>query len=74
MGQETAEEWVKSGDAKRRKRDWDGAITDYTKAIELNPTNASAYERRTTAKEFKGDRDGVIAVAPPSAHKAHKEA
>ena len=45
----------------KRKGDLDGAIADYTKAIELKPDDAGAYNNRGNAKQTKGDLDGAIA-------------
>ncbi|MBI2899966.1 MAG: tetratricopeptide repeat protein, partial [Planctomycetes bacterium] len=39
----------------------DGAIADYTKAIELDPRNGRTYDNRADAKKAKGDLDGAIA-------------
>jgi tetratricopeptide (TPR) repeat protein len=50
-----------SGDEKSGKGDWDGAISDYTKAIELDPQDAVAYRDRGDAKAKKEDWDGAIA-------------
>ena len=47
--------------ARHKKGDLDGAIADYTKAIELDPKFALAYYSRSVARGRKGDRDGVIA-------------
>jgi tetratricopeptide (TPR) repeat protein len=41
--------------------DYDGAIADYTKAIELKPDNAVAYYDRGIVKGKKGDYGGAIA-------------
>jgi tetratricopeptide (TPR) repeat protein len=49
------------GVAKRRKGDYDGAIADCSKAIELDPKYAFAYNSRGAAKDHKGDYDGAIA-------------
>ena len=40
----------RKGETKRLKRDFDGAIADYSKAIELIPTLAIAYNNRGFAK------------------------
>jgi len=40
---------------------YDGAISDYTKAIELNPNLASVYYNRGIAKKMKGDIEGANA-------------
>jgi tetratricopeptide (TPR) repeat protein len=39
--------------------DYDGAIADYTKAIELNPKYVEAYCNRGTAELGKSDYDGA---------------
>jgi len=39
---------------------FDGAIADYTKAIEINPKCASTYRNRGYARENKGDLVGAI--------------
>jgi len=49
------------GNAKRENRDLDGAIADYTRAIEINPKLLGAYGNRGYAKNVKGDLDGAIA-------------
>lgn len=49
-----------SGIAKQSKGDLDGAIADYTHAIELDPKFALAYSNRGRAKALKRDLDGAI--------------
>ena len=41
--------------------DWQGAIADYTKAIEINPYDADAYNNRGNARKNLGDKEGAIA-------------
>jgi lipoprotein NlpI len=48
------------GIAKGKKRDFDGAIADFTKAIELNPQDAKAYRNRGFLKADRGDLDGAM--------------
>jgi tetratricopeptide (TPR) repeat protein len=57
---DTADEFFKSGAAKQASGDLDGAIADYTKAIELKPNLEGAYVNRGNAKQAKGDIDGAI--------------
>ena len=49
------------GIAKGVKGDIDGAIADFTRAIELYPKYGTAYNNRGLAKKNKGDLDGAIA-------------
>jgi lipoprotein NlpI len=61
LAQSTASDLVNSGIAKGRKGDLDGASADFSRAIELDPKYAMAYNNRGIAKEKKGDLDGAIA-------------
>jgi len=58
---DTAVDFFNQGNAKRENRDLDGAIADYTRAIEINPKLLGAYGNRGYAKNVKGDLDGAIA-------------
>jgi lipoprotein NlpI len=49
------------GLAKSAKGDTDGAVADYTKAIEIKPDFADAYARRGNLKKEKGDLNGALA-------------
>jgi tetratricopeptide (TPR) repeat protein len=53
--------YFNSGNVKAHKGDWDGAIADYTKATEIKPDYAKAYNNRGLAKNYKGDLDGALA-------------
>jgi tetratricopeptide (TPR) repeat protein/tRNA A-37 threonylcarbamoyl transferase component Bud32 len=46
---------------KEESGDFEGAITDYNKSIELNPKLVRAYNGRGNAKEAKEDLDGALA-------------
>jgi tetratricopeptide (TPR) repeat protein len=59
--QTTANDYIASAKAKFDKGNFNGAIADCTKAIELNSNNAEAYDGRGFAKNTKGDFDGAIA-------------
>ena len=61
FGQQTLEDFVKRGNIKYAKHDLDGAIADYSKAIELNPKLAEAYMNRGEVKKIKGDQVGADA-------------
>jgi tetratricopeptide (TPR) repeat protein len=58
---DAAFEAVKSGNAKMGVKDYKGAIVDYTKAIELDPTLKDAYINRGHAKSKLQDYIGAIA-------------
>ena len=47
---QTAEEYFGRGLSKHELQDYRGAISDYSKAIELNPNDAAAYYNRGVAK------------------------
>lgn len=59
--EQAAETLNKSGFDKYLHSDYDGAIADYTKAIELNPKYSEAYCNRGNAKLLKRDYDGAYA-------------
>ena len=40
---------------------YQGAIADYTRAIEINPQNVDAYYNRGLAEDDSGDYEGAIA-------------
>ncbi len=54
---QTAEDHFYSGNTKYELKDYKGAIQDYTKAIELNPNHANAYNNRGLAKIFLEQKD-----------------
>lgn len=51
----------RSGIAKYKSRDFQGAMADYDIAIRMNPQYASAYSNRCLAKSGLGDKNGAIA-------------
>lgn len=53
--------YLSRGDARWRKGNLDGAIADYTKAIELDPKLAIAYFDRGAVRQHKDDLEGAIA-------------
>jgi len=57
LEQKTAEEHFYSGVEKANSGDYQGAIEDYDKAIELNPKDAEAYYNRGLAKIGMGQKD-----------------
>jgi len=58
--QVSAEEYINSGNEKADAGDYQEAIKDYNKAIELNPKDAEAYYNRGLAKVKLGDYRGAI--------------
>ncbi|MDB9712973.1 tetratricopeptide repeat protein, partial [Flavobacteriaceae bacterium] len=57
---QTAEEYFNSGYDKDEVKDFYGAISDYTKAIELDPNYANAYNNRGILKNKLKDYYGAI--------------
>jgi hypothetical protein len=51
--------FVDRGMRRQSQGDHDGAIEDFTKAIELNPNLAKAYAARGVSREAKGDGGGA---------------
>ena len=48
------------GIAKAKTEDYEGAIRDFTKAIEIIPYYAGSYDNRGIAKRYIGDYEGAI--------------
>jgi tetratricopeptide (TPR) repeat protein len=59
--QENAESYNRSGNAKRIRGDYQGAIADYNRAIELKPNYANAYFNRAVAQSELGDNSAALA-------------
>lgn len=57
----TAEDYFNLGNKKTKIKDFDGAIDDFTKAIELDAENPIPYYNRGLAKSSKKNYDGAIA-------------
>ncbi len=49
-----------NGIEKSELKDYEGAIADYTKAIEIQPNNEDAYHNRGIAKGYRKDYNGAI--------------
>ncbi len=56
----SAKEYLDNGSAKYYQEDYIGAIADFTKAIELDPNYAMAYNNRGAAKDELKDYIGAI--------------
>ena len=54
---QTAKEFFEKGTAKYNLQDYSDAISDYNKAIEINPDHAEAYYNRGIAKINLGQKD-----------------
>ena len=54
-----AKSFLISGEAKFKAKDYNGVISDYTKALELKPRFAEAYLNRGFAKRSIGDIEGA---------------
>ena len=53
--------------SKHKLKDYNGAISDYNKAIEINPNLAVAYYNRAISKYFTNDLTGACEDAKKSA-------
>ena len=71
---QTAKEYFNSAYDKEENGNFNGAIADYTKAIELNPDDASAYNNRGILKEELGDLDGACSDWRKAANLGHTNA
>ncbi|WP_320674010.1 tetratricopeptide repeat protein [Prochlorococcus sp. MIT 1341] len=69
-----AAKYLDSGCDKDEKKDSQGAIEDYTKAIKIYPTYTEAYANRGCAKEELGDQAGALADWKKAADLGDKEA
>ncbi|MEI8048185.1 MAG: tetratricopeptide repeat protein [Bacteroidota bacterium] len=56
-----ASDFVNSGTEKDKQKDYKGAISDYSKALEIDPDNAEAYCKRGLSKKELRDYPGAIA-------------
>jgi serine/threonine protein kinase len=63
-----AKEYLNSALAKKNEGNIQGAISDLTEAINLNPYEANAYRYRALAKNELGDHQGAIADYSKAIH------
>jgi tetratricopeptide (TPR) repeat protein len=61
LGQTTAADFYNRGVNEEDRGDLDGAIADYSRAIELDPNDAVTYRNRANTRQAAGDLDGAIA-------------
>ena len=54
------------GAEKYEQGDYQGAIADFTRAIEINPRYADAYLKRGNAKDELGDYLSLIHISEPT--------
>jgi len=52
---------LSSGDLKVAQRNWDDALADYNRAIEIKPDSIRAYIARGEVRVSKGDLNGALA-------------
>jgi tetratricopeptide (TPR) repeat protein len=58
--QDTADEYLRRGNANLRRGDLVGAAANYDKSLELNPRSAEAHFKRGQVRRTLGDLDGAI--------------
>jgi lipoprotein NlpI len=49
-----------SGNFKRNKGNWAGALADFNRALDMNSKNAAAYSQRGVARQIEGDFSGAL--------------
>lgn len=52
---------IKRGNDRAAKKDFDGAIVDYTEVLKVKPDNHEVYRNCGSARLFKGDLEGALA-------------
>jgi tetratricopeptide (TPR) repeat protein len=57
----TANDYFKLGNERYAAQDWSGAITAYTKAIELDPRHKIAYYNRAVVRKEQGEVEEALA-------------
>src|SRR3569833_2413136 len=57
---QTADSFIQSGNQKANKKDYKGAIADFTRAIEINPNLSKAYFYRANAYGNIKDDESAI--------------
>lgn len=57
---EDANEYFNRGNFKKLLGDYNGALSDYDKAIEMKPSFFEAYHQRGTVKSLLKDEEGAM--------------
>ena len=57
--EENGDQFIKNGMEKYKSGDYEAAIKEFTKAIDIDPENADAYFKRGNAKNQLGDTKGA---------------
>ena len=65
---ETFKVYFDLGYDKNKEGDYYGAISDYTKAIEIDPNQSNVFKNRTLVKETIGDIEGACLDAKKSVY------
>ena len=60
MTNQSAEDLKKSGDTKSAQGDYEGAIQEFNKALEVEPRLARVYINRGLVKKSIGDTQGAL--------------
>ena len=60
MTNQSAEDLKKSGDTKSAQGDYEGAIQEFNKALEIEPRFARVYNNRGLVKKTMGDTQGAL--------------
>ena len=60
IAQVSAADFYKRGLNKAKRKDWKGAIADYTQALRINPNDSSIYFSRALARQSIRDCQGAI--------------
>src|SRR5476649_2042867 len=61
LGAQTAEDYFHRGFGKEQKREFDGALADFNRALALDPDYAEALNGRGFVKHATGDIAGALA-------------
>ena len=60
ISHKSAQKYIDSGNSKQLSKQYDDAIKDYTKAIEIDSKNTEAYFQRANVYNLKGDKKNAL--------------